>query len=412
MKPSNSSNQNICSKMFTDLNIRFPYSSIKNCCKTEDEVVSLHDIKKYGLIETPGYLAKKADMLFLNELPKDACRSCIETEPHSLFRSWNTWKNTFTDEQKHELYKSDNLHTFEFVLSSACDLKCIYCGSKDSTSWAKELGEDTNSVDEDWSNTVEHTLFEYFKQKEYTQDSYWFFFSGGEPTYNPKTLHYIREIKKHVPNDKLNLVISTNINTKEKIFNRYLKEIQEDRNIKWTFDCSMDGIKEHCEAVRTGIVWDRAISNLKKLVLEPNVTIRISPTTNIYSLPQTFEFVSFFYNFLRKEYKKNRKKDASCLSDLFNNNLAMEPEMSILYIPKHYASYFDDAIAFCKEKGLHNPAKHLTNMKALVGTKIEHAEPDAIKQKFNYFKLKRSEYNWDELFPHVCNIVNELQDLK
>lgn len=412
MKPSNSSNQNICSKMFTDLNIRFPYSSIKNCCKTEDEVVSLHDIKKYGLIETPGYLAKKADMLFLNELPKDACRSCIETEPHSLFRSWNTWKNTFTDEQKRELYKSDNLHTFEFVLSSACDLKCIYCGSKDSTSWAKELGEDTNSVDEDWSNTVEHTLFEYFKQKEYTQDSYWFFFSGGEPTYNPKTLHYIREIKKHVPNDKLNLVISTNINTKEKIFNRYLKEIQEDRNIKWTFDCSMDGIKEHCEAVRTGIVWDRAISNLKKLVLEPNVTIRISPTTNIYSLPQTFEFVSFFYNFLRKEYKKNRKKDASCLSDLFNNNLAMEPEMSILYIPKHYASYFDDAIAFCKEKGLHNPAKHLTNMKALVGTKIEHAEPDAIKQKFNYFKLKRSEYNWDELFPHVCNIVNELQDLK
>ena len=398
--------------MFTDLNIRFPYSSIKNCCKTEDEVVSLHDIKKYGLIETPGYLAKKADMLFLNELPKDACRSCIETEPHSLFRSWNTWKNTFTDEQKLELYKSDNLHTFEFVLSSACDLKCIYCGSKDSTSWAKELGEDTNSVDEDWSNTVEHTLFEYFKQKEYTQDSYWFFFSGGEPTYNPKTLRYIQEIKKHVPNDKLRLVISTNINTKEKIFNRYLKEIQEDRNIKWTFDCSMDGIKEHCEAVRTGIVWNRAISNLKKLVLEPNVTIRISPTTNIYSLPQTFEFVSFFYNFLRKEYKKNRNKDARCLSDLFNNNLAMEPEMSILYIPKHYASYFDDAIAFCQEKGLHNPAKHLTNMKALVGTKIDEAEPEAIKQKFNYFKLKRSEYNWDELFPHVCDIVKELQDLE
>ena len=411
MKPSNSSNQMICSKMFTDLNIRFPYSSIKNCCKTEDEATSLHDIKKYGLIETPGYLAKKADMLFLNELPKDACRSCIQTEPYSLFRTWNEWKDTFTDEQKRELYKSDHLQTFEFVLSSACDLKCIYCGSKDSTSWAKELGEDTNSVDEDWSNTVEYTLFEYLKQKEYVHDDYWFFFSGGEPTYNPKTLRYIQEIKKYVPNNKLNLVISTNINTKEKIFNRYLKEIQEDRNIKWTFDCSMDGIKEHCEAVRTSIVWDRAIENLKKLVLEPNVTIRISPTTNIYSLPQTFEFVSFFYKFLRKEYKKNRKTNIS-LSDLFNNNLAMEPEMSILYIPKHYASYFDDAIRFCKQKGMHNPAKHLINMKSLVGTKIDHAEPDAIKQKFNYFKLKRSEYNWDELFPHIQNIVNELNDLK
>ena len=51
-------------------------------------------------------------------------------------------------------------------------------------------------------------------------------------------------------------------------------------------------------------------------------------------------------------------------------------------------------------------------MKSLVGTKIDHAEPDAIKQKFNYFKLKRSEYNWDELFPHIQNIVNELNDLK
>jgi len=398
--------QNICSKMFTDINIRFPYSSIKNCCKTEDESTSLHDIKKYGLIETPGYLAKKADMLFLNELPKNACNSCIKTEPYSLFRTWNEWKDTFTNQQKTELYKSDNLQTFEFVLSSACDLKCIYCGSKDSTSWAKELGEDIHNGDEDWSNTVEYTLFEYLKQKKYTQENYWFFFSGGEPTYNPKTLHYIQEIKKHVPNNKLNLVISTNINTKEKIFNRYLKEIQEDRNIKWTFDCSVDGIGNHCEAVRTGIIWDRAVANLKKLGLEPNVKIRISPTVNIYSLPQTFEFVSFFYNLLRNEYEKNGIIDYN-LNTLFNHNIAMEPEMSILYIPRHYASHFDDAITFCKENGIYY-AKHLTNMKKLVGTKIEYAEPDAIKQKFNYFKLKRSEYNWDVLFPHIRNIVEEL----
>ena len=400
--------QYICSKMFTDINIRFPYSSIKNCCKTEDEVVSLHDIKKYGLIETPGYLAKKADMLFLNELPKDACSSCIKTEPYSLFRSWNTWKDTFTNEEKLELYKSDNLESFEFVLSSACDLKCIYCGSKDSTSWAKELGEDINSVDEDWSNTVEHTLFEYFKQKEYVHDDYWFFFSGGEPTYNPKTLHYIREIKTHVPSDKINLVISTNINTKEKILNRYLKEIQEDRNIKWTFDCSIDGIGEHCEAVRTGIIWDRAMSNLKKLVVEPNVSVRISPTVNIYSLPQTFEFVSFFYNFFYTEYEKNGITNVD-LSNLFNSNLTMEPDMSILYLPAHYASHFDDAIKFCKEKRLYH-AVHLTNMKELVGTRIDKAEPEAIKQKFNYFKLKRSEYNWDRLFPHIYDIVNELDN--
>ena len=119
---------------------------------------------------------------------------------------------------------------------------------------------------------------------------------------------------------------------------------------------------------------------------------------------------SWFYC-SKEEYKKNRKTNIS-LSDLFNNNLAMEPEMSILYIPKHYASYFDDAIRFCKQNGMHNPAKHLINMKSLVGTKINHAEPDAIKQKFNYFKLKRSEYNWDELFPHIQNIVNELNDLK
>ena len=49
-------------------------------------------------------------------------------------------------------------------------------------------------------------------------------------------------------------------------------------------------------------------------------------------------------------------------------------------------------------------------MKKLVGTKIEYAEPEAIKQKFNYFKLKRSEYNWDKLFPHIYDIVNELDN--
>ena len=78
----------ICSKMFTDLNIKFPYESIKNCCKSCDTVTHYDEINHEGIdpfYQNTDHLARKADMLFMDRLPERGCKTCTKTEPNSLF---------------------------------------------------------------------------------------------------------------------------------------------------------------------------------------------------------------------------------------------------------------------------------------------------------------------------------------
>ena len=403
--------QYICSKMFTDLNIRFTYNSVKNCCKTQDIKLSLEEIQRNNVfIENSEYLSRKADMLFVNQLPELGCATCVKTEPNSLFRTWNLWKEEFTPEEKLELYKKDNLTTYELVLSSACDLKCIYCGSKDSSSWAKELREPIRRANKEWEDSISYQFTEHLRNKTYDEERYYFFFSGGEPTYNPDTLKYIRRILKFVPKEKIVIIMSTNINTKDKVLEQYLNEVRSDRNVRWVFDCSLDGLGDKCEAIRTGISWDRAIKNIKKLIAEENIEVRISPTVNLYSLPHTAEFVKYFYDLIVSEYEKIGSEPKR-LFELFNHNMALEYDMSPLDIPSHYSSYLDPAIEFCEKNGLQY-ADHLKNIKTLVGNRVGHDGGDAIREKFEYFKRVRPEYDWDALFPHVPEIIDELDKNK
>lgn len=124
--------------MFTNLNIKIPYQSIKNCCKACDTHISYEEINNQKVIpdpfiQNPDYLSRKSEMLFMNRLPKHGCKTCVQTEPNSLFRSWNGWKNrTYTQQDLHDLYDNDHLTYYEIMLSSSCDLKCVYCGPDDS----------------------------------------------------------------------------------------------------------------------------------------------------------------------------------------------------------------------------------------------------------------------------------------
>lgn len=385
--------------MFTDLNIKFPYNCIKNCCKTNDVTISLDELSKSDfLIENKEYLRRKSSMLFDNKLPENGCDTCIITEPNSLFRSWNIWNEEITNSKKEYLYKADSLNTYEFVLSSACDLKCVYCAPKDSTSWAKELGVPINQGSPEWEDQVLNELFLHLSKKEFTLDNYYFFFSGGEPTYNPKTLWMIEKILELVPLSKSKIIISTNANTKNFVFQKYLNLIRSKPDVNWVFDCSIDSVGEKCEAIRYGIKWDLAISNISQLLKEPNVDVRISPTINMYSIPDMEEFVKFFIDLFKKHSKKHEY--------IFNFNMVQETDLTPMSMPKKYKQYLNKPIKICKKENI-KFYSHLENVKNLIGSKIDETTSEKIEKKFNYFKLKRPTKDWDNLFPHVLDIIKE-----
>lgn len=387
--------------MFTDLNIKFPSKCIKNCCKTNDTSISLTELEKENpLILNDEYMRRKSSMLFENILPEHGCDTCIQTEPNSLFRSWNRWNNELDNNEKNKIYTSDNLTTYEFVLSSSCDLKCVYCAPKDSSSWAKELGVTVNKTDSEWEDKVLEQLYKHLETKKFLDQEYYFFFSGGEPTYNPKTIIMIKKMLEYIPLDRSKIILSTNVNTKKAVFDKYLDLIEKHPNVKWIFDCSIDGIYERCEAIRYGISWDVAISNIKKLLTYENVDVRISPTVNLYSVPTMEEFVDYFIE-LFENHKKLHKY-------IFNFNMVQEPDLTPMSMPVQYKKYLDAPIQKCQQRGI-NFSEHLTNVQKLIGTKIDSQTAKKVKNKFNYFKLKRPNVDWDNLFPHVKLILEELE---
>lgn len=390
--------QFICSKMFTDVNIKFPYNCVKNCCKSNDYELDVNEHAESSIFtDNSEYMRRKYDMLYLNKLPEGGCDTCIQAEPNSLFRNWNVWNNPISSDTRDKLYHSDDFSTYEFVLSSACDLKCVYCAPKDSSSWAKELGVPVNKGDDDWSERVLYDLQMHLKHKTYDKDV-WFFFSGGEPTYNTETLPLIDDIIRLVPNKYLNIVISTNANTKPKMMARFIDAVRNNPDVKWTFDCSVDGVGERGAAIRYGMDWARTVLNIREYLKQPNVTVRISPTVNLYSIPTMYEFVEYFYKMFNIHNKVH--------PHMFNFNMVQEPELSPWSMPAHYAD-LQPVIDFCEVHDIHF-SKHLINVQQLLGTKIDEHTATHIGTKLEYFKEKRPDVDWEELFPHVRKIIDEL----
>lgn len=396
----------VCSKMFTDLNIKLPYNGIKNCCKSneynisESELVNLHNNSLDIFIHNSEYVRRKIEMIEYNQLPKHGCDTCINAEPNSLFRTWNTWSKKDISRTRDDLIKSINFETYELVLSSACDLKCIYCHPKDSSSWAKELGVPMNRGSIEWETTIMNALFDHLKKRTYESDkTYWFYFSGGEPTYNPQTLELIEKIVTLVPNP--HIVISTNGNTKPKVMNQYVQSIRNHSNVKWTFDCSVDAVLEQAEAIRYGLKWNSLIHNISILAQEPNVEVAISPTVNMYSIPGMYDFVVYFHTLFLKNNLATKH--------MFNFNMVQEPDLSPWSMPSHYAINLQPAIEYCNHHGL-GFETHLRNVKELIGTRINAKTAAKVDAKWKYFQQKRPDIDWAALFPHVPQIIRELNE--
>ena len=408
----------ICSKMFTDLNIKFPYESIKNCCKSNDTKISLEDVETLGedlLTHNKDYRERKYSMLYNNELPKGGCDTCVYTEPNSLFRSWNSWRNKvdYTNEELDNLYNNENFTYYEFVLSTNCDLKCVYCGAKDSSSWALELGEQKREASDQWKTQVENKVIEHLKNKKYDNlhQTYFFSFSGGEPTYNIEMIDFIKKVLEHIPQSRSVINISTNLNTKSKIFDRFLKLIDENPDVKFTMDCSFEDIGKRCEAIRTGLNWDRAMNNMDKLFERDNVEVHIAPTPNLYSIPNTLEFIKFFVD----KFKAHNKfmpegRYNNNMYTMFSHNMVQEDPLTPRSMPEKYKKNLTEAIDYCYNNGIKVYAKHLERIRELIGTNINSKTSDRIQERFEYFKRVRPEYEWDKLFPHVKEIIEETKN--
>lgn len=167
--------------------------------------------------------------------------------------------------------------------SSICDLKCVTCWAKQSSSIATEQGLPVAHLPSkqanmfiDWVAKNQDTLKEIY-------------LSGGEPTLIKYNLRLLEKIKK-----RSDLQIRVNSNLMWDQDNLIVNEILKFPNVLFT--CSADSIEQKFEYIRRGSNWKKFLENLKFLQSHNHAKIRINSVFSVLTAGDFVETIDFFKN--------------------------------------------------------------------------------------------------------------------
>lgn len=184
------------------------------------------------------------------------CQSCENTiynnDDYKFVRGLynGMFKSADIDYNNVEEFK---LHGIDLHWSSICDLKCITCWSKQSSSIAQEEGKEIlHTSTEEADKIIDYIVSNQETLKE-------IYLSGGEPTLIKHNLRLLKKLRRD-----LTFQIRINTNMMFDSNNQIIKELREFPNVFFTI--SSDSIGERFNYIRRGADWNKFIKNLNDLV--------------------------------------------------------------------------------------------------------------------------------------------------
>lgn len=157
--------------------------------------------------------------------------------------------------------KQFKLSAVDLHWSSICDLKCITCWSKQSSSIAREQNQPVLHT----PTHIADSIIEYIVESQ--DEIKEIYLSGGEPTLIKYNLKLLKQIEKR---HDLCLRINSNLQWNEN--NPIIKEILKFPNVMFT--CSIDGMNNTFNYIRRGGNWNTFVKNLDYLKQFNNVKLR------------------------------------------------------------------------------------------------------------------------------------------
>lgn len=318
------------------------------CCKSQHPLPlatsTLDDLKKV-----------KEDLK--NGIRNPHCQFCWIAEDEGR-KSWRQIGNDL---------ENWDYHTIELYMNNTCDLACIYCSPKYSSSWQQEI---SNLPEESAVHIAGLVNDFYFKkrtkkvnhvpkaldivryagsqavgQSHTTQ----IVLLGGEPLLTPF-------IKKNIVDDiieafyetateecKLKLGIVTNANTPDDIIDKTIEMISlskaKHKNLEVFLSVSIESTGKMAEFIRHGLKWSQFEKNLNKWLASGN-SIAFSTAVNIISW---FDIEKFF------EYTFNMAKQHSVQIG-YRFNVAEFPDyLSIALLPPKFKYKFENIRSIINE---------------------------------------------------------------
>ena len=179
------------------------------------------------------------------------CEKCYQDEK-TLGISYRTWSNQYF----HYDINNPKIQYIEIGLSNLCNLSCVTCNAKYSTSWYK----DAIQLNKELNFNIDVGQQKYIKTSDNiiknfnTNDIKYIKILGGEPFYEKNNLKFLKHF--NLKNITLEIVTNGTIlpnNTWLDIFNK-CKQIY--------LTISIDGINSHAEFIRFGTKWENYFTNL------------------------------------------------------------------------------------------------------------------------------------------------------
>jgi len=345
--------------------------SFTYCCRTERTKITpeIYHTLGYDLFSNLPKHQERRKSLLNNEQHSD-CNTCWSIENKGFKSARNDTKFEqymhrnvqITPKSKQDLTNptlqlSSYSNIIEIVLNNTCDAKCTYCSEHYSTQWYAEKKKFNIPMTRESSQIgsrnpeVEKLFWEWYKNIGMKQ-LLRFGFIGGEPLItdliyecfeeliNIHTKYPRTEPFHNILNDdyypKIELCITTNLNTPEAYFKKflnYLPKLREHFDI--IIQVSGENIGDELEYIRYGVKWKRFKHNLETLLQMPDmVTINFMPCLNLLGLPSFINYLNYFKECVEQYYP----------FEIHRNIVTWPKEQSPLKAPKEFARFLDQPI--------------------------------------------------------------------
>lgn len=241
-----------------------------------------HDITK--IFKNKKFKSLRGEIL--KDKITDNCRSCLKRENTTSAGNFKGLRNHYNNLSIHSSVDYKDVSQFKLSAldlhwSSICDLKCVTCWAKQSSSIAREQNKPVNHTPTKVANRI--IEFVTANQSELKE----IYLSGGEPTLIKYNLKLLKQIEK-----RPDLILRVNTNMQWNQDNKIVQEILKFPNVLFT--CSIDGFGEKFEYIRRGANWNKTLANIKFLQEQPNVDIRANTVFFVLTAQQLHDIIDYF----------------------------------------------------------------------------------------------------------------------
>ena len=287
-----------CTAPWTGLIIR-ENGNVCTCCVAQ---TILGNVKSDSIIDimlnSPDLDKIKKDLADNNH--NDNCKTCYKLEKHS---GTATLRNHFN---LHYPEIDKGLQFLDIRWSNLCNLNCVYCGPRSSSTWEDKLN--SNSI-----KIIKHSYDEILEEWVLSKidQLYELILIGGEPLLMKQNIRLIEKISDDA---RLSVITNLSYNLSNNPCAKLLFKRPQDKTL---WNVSAENYGDKFEYIRTGADWSQFKNNLKLLVeREPN-TVNLLMVYGIFSALNLLDTVKMYYSLGVKKIQIQMLWDNPAL-DIFN----------------------------------------------------------------------------------------------